>query len=150
LNVSDKIQIRSTPGCGKTTLARHLQAYIQQQEPNEEMLNKGWKQWLKLKFESGTVLIVDEAQPSYWTSHSGSNYKISTQILHAAPSLLPSYEGAGHNIYDPMTPFHISPQQNIGLVPVDHGDQIAVFFSRKPSLMKLYQSFFKTIGSTSG
>ena len=90
------------------------------------MLNKGWKQWLNLKFESGTVLIVDEAQPSYWTSHSGSNYKISTQTPHAAPSFLSSYEGAGHNIYDPMTPFHISPQQNIGLVPVDHGDQIAV------------------------
>jgi hypothetical protein len=44
----------------------------------------------------------------------------------ATISLLPSYGSAGHNIYDPMTPFHISPRQNIGLVPIDHGDQIAV------------------------
>jgi hypothetical protein len=39
---------------------------------------------------------------------------------------LASYGSAGHNIYDPMTPFHISPQQSISLVAADHGDQIAV------------------------
>jgi hypothetical protein len=77
LNVSDRIQIRGTPGCGKTTLAKLLEAYIQQKELNTRVTSLrswlsqvdrpdgGWKKWLKLKLESGIVLIVDKAQSSY-------------------------------------------------------------------------------------
>jgi hypothetical protein len=32
----------------------------------KEMPDKGWKQWLKLKFRPGTFLVVDEAQSSCW------------------------------------------------------------------------------------
>jgi hypothetical protein len=40
---------------------------------------------------------------------------------------LASYGNAGHNIYNPMTPFHISSEkQSIGLIAANHGDQIAV------------------------
>jgi hypothetical protein len=94
-----------------------------------------------------TVLIVDEAQSSYrdkqfWLELKDINPETSSRVI-----TLASYGSSGHNIYDPMIPFHISPQQNIGLVPVDHDE--SGFFSRKPSLMKSYQYFFEIISSTS-
>ena len=138
LNVSNKIQVRGTPGCGKTALAKLLEAYILQKEPGarvtsvaswlsrKEMPKEGWKQWLKLKFEPGTFLIVDEAQSSYWDKSFWLELKdINPDVVFCVITLA-SYGSAGHNIYDPRTPFHISPQQSIGLIATDHGDQIAV------------------------
>ncbi|KIM75050.1 hypothetical protein PILCRDRAFT_13870 [Piloderma croceum F 1598] len=132
-----KIQVRGTPGCGKTTLT-NLAAHILQKEPGaqvtyvasgpskKEMLYERWKQWLKLKFEPGTFLIVDEAQSSYrdksfWLELKDINPDVGFCVI-----TLASYGSAGHNIYDPMTPFHITPQQGIGLIATDNGDQIAV------------------------
>jgi energy-coupling factor transporter ATP-binding protein EcfA2 len=138
LNVSDKIQVRGTPGCGKTTLAKLLQVYILRQEPNarvtyvrswvdkNDMPRRGWKDWLKLKLQPGTVLIVDEAQSSYWDKRFWLELKDINPETSSRVVTLSSYGSAGHNIYDPMTPFYISPRQNIGLLPVDHGDQITV------------------------
>jgi hypothetical protein len=138
LNVSNKIQVRGTPGCGKTTLARLLEVYIVQKEPGarvtyvpfwlpkKEMPEKGWKQWLKLTFEPRTFLIVNEAQSSYWDRPFWLELKeISPGVAYCVITLA-SYGSAGHNILDPMTPFHITPPENIGLTATDHGDQIAV------------------------
>ena len=138
LNISDRIQIRGTPGCGKTTLAKLLEAYISQKEPNAQvtylrswlsqadMPRKGWKEWLKLELESGIVLIVDEAQSSYWDKSFWLELKDINPDSACNVITLASYGSAGRNIYDPMTPFHISPQQSISLVAVDHGDRITV------------------------
>ena len=90
------------------------------------MPQDGWKDWLKLKLESDIVLIVDEAQSSYWDTSFWLELKDINPDSACHVITLASYGSAGHNIYDPMTPFHISPQQNIGLVAADHGDQIAV------------------------
>ena len=107
--------------------------YIQQQEPNaqvayvcswlskHDMPHEGWKKWLKLKLESGTVLIVDEAQSSYWDKQFYINPDTPCRVM-----TLASYGSTGYNIYDLVTPFYISQQQNIGLIPVDHGGQTAV------------------------
>jgi energy-coupling factor transporter ATP-binding protein EcfA2 len=138
LNVSNRIQVRGTPGCGKTTLAKLLKACILQKEPGarvtsvaswpsrKQMPDKGWKQWLKLKFEPGTFLIVDEAQSSYWDKQFWLELKDINPDVVVCVITLASYGSTGHNIYYPITPFHISPQQDIGLIAADHGDQIAV------------------------
>ena len=111
------------------------------------MLKEGWKEWLKFKFEPGTFLIVNEAQLLYWDNSFWLELKDINPDAMFCIITLASYGSSGHNIYDPMMPFHISPQQNIGLVPVDHDE--SGFFSRKPSLMKSYQYFFEIISSTS-
>ena len=81
------------------------------------------KKWLK---EPGTFLIVDEAQSSYLDNSFWLELKdINPDVMFCVITLA-SYGSAGHNIYHPMTPFHISPQQSIGLIATDHGDQIAV------------------------
>jgi GTPase SAR1 family protein len=138
LNVSNTIKVRGTPGCGKTTLTKLLEAHILQKEPGarvtsvtawpseKEMPDKGWKEWLKLKFEPGTFLIVDEAQSSYWDKSFWLELKDINPDVKFCVITLASYGSAGHNIYDPMTPFHITPPQGIGLIATDHGDQIAV------------------------
>jgi hypothetical protein len=144
LNVSNKIQVRGTPGCGKTILAKLLEVYILQKESGarvtsvtswpsrKEMPDKGWKQWLKLP---GTFLIIDEAQSSYWEKTFWLELKdINPDVVFCVITLA-RYGSAGPNIYDPMTPFHISLQQGIGLIVTDYGDQIAVGLLTK-ALMK--------------
>ncbi|KIM77705.1 hypothetical protein PILCRDRAFT_11794 [Piloderma croceum F 1598] len=132
------IQIRGTPGCGKTALAKLLEAYARQKKPNAQvtylrswlsqanMPRGGWKEWLKLKLDSDIVLIVDEAQSSYWDTSFWLELKDINPDSACHVITLASYGSAGHNIYDPMTPLHISQQQRISLVAADHGDQIAV------------------------
>jgi hypothetical protein len=97
--------------------------------PEGTMPPDGWRKWLspRWNFQPDSVLIVDEAQSSYWDS---------TFWLELIQTIKPdsrfrvitfaSYGSAGCNIYDPMTRIHISPRQNISLFALDHGDGIAV------------------------
>ena len=100
--------------------------YVRAWLSKNDMPRDGWKDWLKLKWQPGTVLIVDEAQSSYWDKPFWLELKDINPETSSRVITLASYGSAGQNIYDPITPFHISPRQNIGLIPVDRGDQIAV------------------------
>jgi hypothetical protein len=76
-------------------------------------------------FQPGSVLIVDEAQ-SYWDKTFWLDLKDIKPELSFHVITFASYGSAGLNINNPLTPFHISPCQNISLVAIDHGNQIAV------------------------
>src|ERR1700722_18408205 len=80
-HISKMAQVRGTPASGKTTLAKLLHGYIRELEPNSIVIRLpswrtqktltikgGWRQWLAEVWDAqdGSVLIVDEAQPSYW------------------------------------------------------------------------------------
>jgi hypothetical protein len=80
LNASDITQVRGAPASGKTSLAKLLHEYILDNEPEpwvtrvrawnskEDMPSGEWAEWLspRWNFQPGSVLIVDEAQSSYW------------------------------------------------------------------------------------
>lgn len=114
--------------------------------PEGTMPPDGWRKWLSLRwnFQPDSVLIVDEAQSSYWDS---------TFWLELIQTIKPesqfrvitfaSYGSAGCNIYDPMTRIHISPRQNISLFALDHGDGIAVgLLLTKPEFEELVAKLF--------
>jgi hypothetical protein len=140
LNASDIIQVRGTPASGKTSLAKLLHEYILRNErdpwvtrvpvwnPREMMPRGGWAEWLspRWSFQSGSVLIVDEAQSAYWDLAFWLELKAIKPESPFRVITFASYGSAGRNINDPLTPIHISPRQNISLIAHDHGDQIAV------------------------
>jgi len=88
----------------------------------------GWVEWLspRWSFQSGSVLIVDEAQLAYWDKTFWLELKAIKPESPFRVITFASYGSAGRNINDSLTPIHISPCQNISLIAHDHGDQIAV------------------------
>jgi hypothetical protein len=140
LNASDIIQVRGAPASGKTSLAKLLHEYILRNErepwvtrvlawnPEEKMPRGGWVEWLspRWSFQSGSVLIVDEAQSAYWDKTFWLELKAIKPESPFRVITFASYGSAGRNISDLLTPIHISPRQNISLVAHDYGDQIAV------------------------
>ena len=140
LNPSDIIQVRGAPASGKTTLAKLLHEHILETEPEsrvtrvrawtskDDMPSGGWEEWLRprWKFQPGSVLIVDEAQSSYWDKAFWLDLKDIKPESPIRVITFVSYGSAGRNINDPLTPHHISPCQNISLNALDRGDRIAV------------------------
>ena len=156
LNPSDIIQVRGTPASGKTTLAKLLHDYILKNQPESwvtrirawksenDMPPGGWVEWLDSRWISqpGSVLIVDEAQSSYWDLAFWQDLKDIKPESPFRVITFASYGSAGRNINDPLTPHHISARQNISLNALDHGDQIAVGLLAKAEFDDLF--FFQS------
>src|ERR1700722_16647311 len=130
-------QVRGTPASGKTILAKLLHHYILQQEPRcmvlrlcawklkEDMKEGGWHDWLwESHFwdaEDGSVLIVDEAQGSYWDTSFWIHIKdINKDSRHRIVTLA-SYGSTGTNPAV-TTPYSPPLTQVVGLYAFDHGD----------------------------
>ena len=140
LNPSDIIQVRGTPPSGKTILAKLLHDCILKNKPESrvthirawksenDMPPGGWQEWLysRWRFQPGSVLIVDEAQSSYWDLAFWQDLKVIKPESPSRVITFASYGSAGRNINDPLTTHHISARQNISFNALDHGDQIAV------------------------
>ena len=82
--VCDLLQVRGTPGCGKTTLALLLHQYIKKNEPGTQVIHfdvwpednpfKNWSDCLTAsgwKQQDGSIIILDEGQTTYRASLSG-------------------------------------------------------------------------------
>ncbi|TDL25129.1 hypothetical protein BD410DRAFT_837373 [Rickenella mellea] len=134
------IQVRGPPASGKTSLAMLLHEHIIQRElwtrvifleswrsrPTVPYLVT-WQEWLHRELASQpSVLIVDEAQTSYWDR----DFWLHIQALNPSSGLriitFASFGSAGAIIYDNIAPFYILPAQKVGLIPTDYGDGISV------------------------
>ena len=125
-------KVRGTPASGKSSLAYLLRKYIvdnhqdldvcllsRYRENTAEVPPLGYRQWLAnqgWEFPENGVLILDEAQLSYWdeglwdqglkTIGSSTPYMV---ILFA------SYGSASRNIHPVATPFRLQEEQLVGL-----------------------------------
>jgi hypothetical protein len=137
-SVSECIQVRGTPASGKSSLARLLMAYIANVEQNPEIIYiVGWPKqerhpqgggaWLAAKkwnFQDGAVLVVDEAQGSYWDKMFWNNIKAIRPDSHCRVITFASYGSAGRDYMDD-TP-GVSPHHTVGLHPIDVNGQASV------------------------
>ncbi|KAG8767028.1 hypothetical protein FRC15_005954 [Serendipita sp. 397] len=140
LNFYRFIQVRGTPASGKTTLAALLINYIRQKEGLEalyiaswpkydtdwfdQLSAKGWK-------EEGDILVIDEAQMTYWDKTLWNELFKSIQTGHPHRVILFSSYGSatGESKQNspcidvtPSAEMVISPVQLVNLRPIDHND----------------------------
>ena len=125
-------KVRGTPASGKSSLAYLLRKYIidnhkeldvslvsvyQQPPVNQQPLD--YRQWLSNRgwyFQEGGVLILDEAQVSYWDD------ELWIQGLKPIGSSTPymvilfaSYGSASRDLLSVVTPFRVQDEQLVGL-----------------------------------
>jgi len=134
-------QIRGTPASGKTTVAKLLQHYIRKREPGSLVVRipswrsdaamatrGGWRKWLAKdgtwNSQAESVLIVDEAQTSYWDVDFWTYIKGIRKNWPHRVITLASYGSSGSDSSFP-TPFSPFQRQVVGLRAIDHGDGIA-------------------------
>lgn len=116
----------------------------------------GWRQWLAEAWDAQdkSVLIVDEAQTSYWDTNFWAKIKY---IDKDSPFRLITFASYGSTGADTlMTPHHPYETQVVGLRAVDYGDGVAVglllterefrdFISKKFSSHRFDGAFLKAI-----
>lgn len=133
-------KVRGTPASGKTTLAKLLHAHVRRLEPEttvvripawktEEVLQPvGWRKWLARVWDAqeGSVLIVDEAQSSYWDKDFWTEIKSIDRNSKYRLITFASYGSSGGSDALAMTPHSPLLTQVVGLRAINHGDGIEV------------------------
>jgi hypothetical protein len=144
--------VRGTPGSGKSVLAILLQEYISNQEPNtrvarvptwkeESEMRKsgGWRKWLSERWtdedDSDDVLIVDDAQSSYW-DHSFWFYTLKLMMDRTRYRIITFASYGSNTGSNPLaalaTPFYAPPYQFIGLYSIESAeDKIQLCLSKE-------------------
>ena len=136
-NITKVEKVRGTPASGKSSLGYLLRKYIQDFHPEldvcmvhcyptqMEMEGAGlnYRTWLaggarKWEFQPGGVLILDEAQLSYWDKALwGEGLKTIGAASQHMVILFASYGSASQNLLlNKATPFIVKQQQLVGLV----------------------------------
>ena len=122
-------KVRGTPASGKSSLAYLLQKHIEDNHPERRvcMLSRyrpepskvPWDQWLLAQgwdSPDDGVLIIDEAQLSYW-DHSLwlRGLKSITSSTPYMVILFASYGSASRNLLSASTPMRVQDEQHVGL-----------------------------------
>jgi hypothetical protein len=124
-------KVRGTPASGKSSLAYLLRKHIvdfhpelpvcmlsRYRQPPEEQQSLNYRQWLANKgweFQEGGVLILDEAQLSYWDSALwDEGLKTIGSNTHMV-ILFASYGSASRKFLPKTTPFGVQKEQLVGL-----------------------------------
>jgi hypothetical protein len=128
-DVTKVAKVRGTPASGKSSLAYLLRNHIEglhlpvcllpcYREPTEEQQSLDYRQWLASKgwtFQKGGVLILDEAQLSYWDSSLwAEGLKTIGSNTPYMVILFASYGSASRNLL-PKTTFRVQKEQLVGL-----------------------------------
>jgi hypothetical protein len=128
-------QVRGPPASGKTTLTKLLHHYILEQEPDarvtcvpswssETVLDQkgGWRKWLAEAWDAKdrSVLIVDEAQTSFWDISFWAYIKAISKNWPHRVITFASY-GSDPSVTTLHSPYL---DQVVGLHAIDHGDRI--------------------------
>ena len=120
--------MRGTPGSGKTVLARLLQRYIKEKEPNTEVTYRTtWPEarWSLSGPDPGPVVILDEAEATYWDKLSWNRFK-NPELQTDRFVVFASHDSSGYTGIDSYTPIWIAPTSRVGLSPLDCRDEIFV------------------------
>jgi hypothetical protein len=141
-------KVRGTPASGKSSLAALLRKYITDNHPEKEVhfLARyrdepdqtpimGWQEWLGEQgwdSPSNGVLILDEAQLSYWDHSFWLSF---LKSIDAATShmviLFASYGSAGRNLLNNSTPFMVREDQCVGLARGPTEDSVGLLLTRE-------------------
>ena len=118
--------VRGTPGSGKSVLAGLLRRYVKEIEPYTDVLFfEIWPENLPVQTTPNTVLILDEAQTTYWDKRFWNNFK-NPGLQDMRVVAFASHGSSGYTGPDNPTPMWIGIQQRVGLARLDCGDGIVV------------------------
>lgn len=128
-------QVRGTPASGKSTLAQLLKSHICTKEPAVDpilidswpLAIPSWPEKLtdKYKPDGPNVIIIDEAQLTYWdTGFWNSFLKMIIPENLDRVILFASYGSPSGRISVEGTPMVVEDHCRVSLQPVDHGDGI--------------------------
>ena len=118
--------VRGTPGSGKSVLTELLRRYINEMEPNTEVvLINAWRENQPVQTTPNTILILDEAETTYsdkdfWTRFKNPGLQDMRVVAFA------SHGSSGYTGADSVTPMWIGMEQCVGLARLDCGDGILV------------------------
>jgi hypothetical protein len=120
------ISVRGTPGSGKSVLAGLLRRYINGIEPDTEVVFfDAWPENLPVQTTLNMILILDEAQTTYWDKNFWSKFK-NPGLQDMRVVAFASHGSSGYTGADNATPMWIGMEQRVGLARVDCGDGILV------------------------
>jgi hypothetical protein len=138
-SISDAIKVQGTPASGKTLLAKLLTWHIKETELNTSVINiaawptkaempaGGYVEWLATEnwtFQENAVLIVDEAQKSYWDNKFWNDIKAIDHSSHYRVITFTRYGSTG--IKDSIIALDISLDRIVDLERVQSGDNASL------------------------
>ena len=118
--------VRGPPGSGKSVLAGLLRRYINKKEPDMEVVSvDAWPENLPVQITPNTILILDEAQTTYWDKNFWNKFK-NPGLQGMRVVAFASHDSSGYIGADNVTPIWIGKEQRVGLAHLDCGDGILV------------------------
>jgi len=118
--------VRGTPGSGKSVLAGLLRRYVNEREPYTPVVFvDAWPESLPVQTTPNTILILDEAQTTYWDKNFWSKFK-NPGLQGMRVVAFASHGSSGYTGADNVTPMWIGKGQRVGLARLDCGDGILV------------------------
>jgi hypothetical protein len=153
-------KVRGTPASGKSSLAMLLRNYIAKNHPEKDVHFlpcyrdqpdqtpiMGWEEWLDgegwhSSSPSSRVLILDEAQLSYWDRPFWLGFiKPINAGSHHMVILFASYGSASRNLLNNATPLVVQESQLVGLARDSTEDSVGLLLTREEMERVVRKSF---------
>lgn len=107
-------------------LAGLLRRYINETEPDTEVVSvDAWPENLPVQITPNTILILDEAQTTYWDKIFWNKFK-NPGLQGMRVVAFASHGSSGYTGADNLSPMWIGKEQHVGLARLDCGDGILV------------------------